>query len=156
MNKILKSAWLYRIVRFALGAVFVYAGLVKLVDPKAFARVISQYDLVPEFLLAPVAIGLPIVELLAGLGLLLNIRGSLAVIFGLLVMFITVLGYGIMADLNIDCGCLSAAEIEGIHSLKQAFYRDLVMIAAVLYLFLSRRLNPKLALSSISQFYNKS
>lgn len=132
------SAWFYRVVRFALGSIFVYAGFIKLIDPKAFAKVISQYDLVPESLLAHVAIGLPALEFLAGLGLIFAIRGSLSIIFGLLVMFAIVLWYGILNHLDIDCGCFSPEELKSHAGLRYAFYRDIVMIVAVLYLYLSR------------------
>jgi uncharacterized membrane protein YphA (DoxX/SURF4 family) len=132
------SPWTYRVIRFILGSIFVYAGFIKLIDPKAFARVISQYGVVPDVLLAPFAIGLPALELLAGLGLILNMRGSLTVIFSLLVVFVGVLGYGILNDLNVDCGCFTTEEITGQNSLRQALYRDLFMIAAVFLLFFSR------------------
>ena len=65
LQKIFLAPWPYRVVRFVLGAVFIYAGFIKLIDPKAFASVIFQYDLVPDSLLAPVAIGLPAIEFLA-------------------------------------------------------------------------------------------
>jgi uncharacterized membrane protein YphA (DoxX/SURF4 family) len=135
-RKILLSPWFYRVVRFALGSIFVYAGLTKLLDPKAFAKLISHYDLIPESLLVPVAIGLPVVEFLAGLGLIFAIRGSLSIIFGLLIMFVVVLWYGILRNLDIDCGCFSPQEIKSHASLWHAFYRDIVMIAAAGYLFL--------------------
>ncbi len=106
-KKFVSSPLPYITVRLILGSVFVYAGVVKILDPKAFASIISQYGLVPESLLVPVAIGLPLVEILAGLGLIFNIRGSLPTIFGLLVMFIFVLWYGILQELNIDCGCFT-------------------------------------------------
>jgi uncharacterized membrane protein YphA (DoxX/SURF4 family) len=138
LKKIIGSPWTYHIIRFILGSIFVYAGFMKLIDPKAFARIISQYDIVPDFLLAPFAIGLPAIEFLAGLGLILNIRGSLSVIFSLLLIFVGVLGYGILNDLNGDCGCFSPEEIISQNSLTQAFYRDLFMIAGVFLLFLSR------------------
>jgi uncharacterized membrane protein YphA (DoxX/SURF4 family) len=138
MKMILYSPWPYRFVRSVLGAVFVYAGFIKLIDPKAFARVISQYDLIPESLLAPVAVGLPLAEFLAGLGLLLNIRGSLSAIFSMLMMFSVVLGYGIFNDLNIDCGCFTPEEISQQNSLRFAFYRDLLMIGGACFLYLSR------------------
>ncbi|MEW6571491.1 MAG: MauE/DoxX family redox-associated membrane protein [Nitrospirota bacterium] len=137
---IISSRWLYWLIRFALGSIFVYAGFIKLIDPRAFARIISQYDLVPEILLAPVAIGIPSLELLAGLGLILNIRGSLGVIFGLLVTFVFVLWYGILRNLEIDCGCFTAQELRGLNGLKNAFYRDLIMITGVFYLFLYSRM----------------
>ncbi|RXM22016.1 DoxX family membrane protein, partial [Citrobacter sp. AAK_AS5] len=60
----------YRVVRISLAALFLYGGGIKLLDPKAFARTISAHDLVPEPLLPVVAIGLPLVETIAGLGLL--------------------------------------------------------------------------------------
>jgi uncharacterized membrane protein YphA (DoxX/SURF4 family) len=91
LKKIILSPWLNYLIRFILGSVFLYAGVTKLSDPKAFARIISHYDLVPEGLLAPVAIGLPVLEVLAGIGLVLAVRGSLSIIFGLLIMFVSVL-----------------------------------------------------------------
>jgi uncharacterized membrane protein YphA (DoxX/SURF4 family) len=137
-KKIFGSPWPERIIRFALGSVFIYAGFIKLLDPKTFAKVISQYDLIPEGLLAPVAVGLPLIEFLAGIGLLLNIRGSLSVIFSMLALFVFVLWYGILKDLSIDCGCFSPAEISGYNSLKKAFYRDILMIGAVFFIYRHR------------------
>ncbi len=58
----------YRYVRMVLGVVFVCAGSAKLSDPEDFAEIISAYELVPEGFLALVAIGLPALEVLAGLG----------------------------------------------------------------------------------------
>ena len=126
-----------RLVRFSLGFIFIYAGFSKLLDPKAFAKVLSQYDLIPEGLLAPVSIGLPALEFLAGLGLIFAIRGSLSIIFGLLITFVIVLWYGILHNLNIDCGCFSPEEIQSYTSLRHALYRDIVMIAAAIYLYVS-------------------
>lgn len=138
INRVVRSLWINLILRITLGGVFVYSGFVKLIDPKSFAKVISQYDLVPEILLAPVAIGLPLLEFLVGLGLILNIRGSLSIIFGLLIMFIAVLWYGILKDLSIDCGCFTPNEIADHNSLKRAFYRDMLMLGAVLFIYLQR------------------
>jgi uncharacterized membrane protein YphA (DoxX/SURF4 family) len=134
------SPWLYRIVSLCLGIIFVFSGTVKLYDPKKFARTISKFDLLPEFLLPPVAIGLPLVELLAGLGLIFDIRGTLTAIFGLLVLFIFVLWFGILKGLDIDCGCFSFSELKDHANLQDAFKRDLVMLVAVFYLYLFRYL----------------
>jgi uncharacterized membrane protein YphA (DoxX/SURF4 family) len=141
IRKVILSPKLDLIVRLVIGSVFIYAGFIKLIDPKTFAKVISQYDIVPDSLLPVFAIGLPAAEFLAGLGLVLNIRGSLMVIFNLLVVFIMVLGYGIFNDMNIDCGCFSTEEIKSHNSLKQALFRDLLMIAAACYLYVFRRIS---------------
>lgn len=151
VKDILVSPWSYRMVRFCLGVLFVWAGLIKLTNPEIFGEIISAYELVPEGLLVPVAFGLPILELVAGLGLIFDMRGSLGIIFGLLVMFVFVLWFGVLKDLDIGCGCFSPADLKEHGGLKAAMYRDLVMIAAVAYLFWWRRANgsaPQRALTS--------
>jgi uncharacterized membrane protein YphA (DoxX/SURF4 family) len=153
-KKMIVSPWFNLLLRFVIGGVFVYAGFIKLMDPKSFAKVISQYALIPEMLLAPVAIGLPLLELLAGLGLIFNIRGSLSVIFGMLVLFVLVLWYGILNDLSIDCGCFSPEEIADYNSLKRALYRDLLMIGGSLFIFLQRYIRSDRNLSTRSWLIN--
>lgn len=139
ISSIMAWIWSYRIVRIALAALFIYGGVLKLIDPKAFARTISGYGLVPEILLAVVAIGLPLIETIVGIGLLFDIRGSLAAIASLLGMFLFVLGYGISRNLDVDCGCFGAEDLAKQASLKQAFWRDVVLFGVVVpYLYLSR------------------
>jgi len=142
--------WADRIVRWGLALVFLYAGTIKLLDPKAFARSISQYGLAPDFLLPVLAVGLPLLEILGAVGLIFLIRGSLSLIFGLLLFFAAVLWYGILKDLHIDCGCFSPEELQAQAGLWQAFYRDLVMIGAAIFLYLFRWIrngfNPNLPL----------
>ena len=125
LRTILQSRWPDRVIRGILAFLFIYGGGLKLADPKAFAATLSHYDLIPEMLLPVVAIGLPALEVAAGTALLFNIRGGLTVITGLLVLFVAVLGYGILSDLNVDCGCFGPEEIAGQQSLRQAFIRDL-------------------------------
>ena len=142
----------YRALRFIIGSVFIYAGSLKLLDPKAFAHTISGYGLVPESLLAPIAIGLPVIEIAAGIGLILNIRGSLTVIFSMLVMFVFVIWYGILKDLSIDCGCFTPDEITNQNSLRRAFYRDLLMMGVVLLIYAHRFSRSERKSSQLSWF----
>jgi hypothetical protein len=110
-------------------------------DPKAFARTIDAYQIVPEPLLPVVAVGLPLLETLAGLALFFDVHWGLAVISGLLGLFIAVLGYGILMDLDVDCGCFGAADLARRDALHQAFTRDLVLAVVVIpFLYFSRRL----------------
>ena len=74
---------------------------------------VAVESLVPEPLLPFVAVGLPLIEVLAGLGLLFDIRGSLTTISGLLAMFVFVLWYGILKDLDVDCGCFGPEDLAG-------------------------------------------
>ncbi len=139
-----QSPWIYSIARVLLGCVFLVAGAAKLMAPRAFARVISGYNLLPEELLVPVAIGLPAIEFLAGLGLILNVRGSLKVIAGLLAMFLVILGYAISNNLEVDCGCFSPEEISAQNNLRLAVLRDIGLLAVCLYLLTWRRFNRRL------------
>jgi len=66
------------------------------------------------------------------------------VIAGLLAMFVMVLGYGILTDLNVDCGCFDAEELDKRAGLRMAFYRDLVLIGVVVpYLYAYNRIRNK-------------
>jgi uncharacterized membrane protein YphA (DoxX/SURF4 family) len=131
--------WLYHFLRLGLACIFIYAGFVKLLDPRAFAQAIAQYELIPETLLPLVAVGLPALELLAGVGLIFEVRGSLTIIALLLLIFLVILGYAIWHNLDIDCGCFTADELDAQHGLVTAFRRDLIMIGATLFLYWRRR-----------------
>jgi len=137
--KIVSSRRLYVFVRIGLAALFLYGGAVKLMDPGAFARVIDAYGLVPEAMLPFVAVSLPILEVAAGLALLLDRREGLAVITGLLLLFVAVLGYGVWQDLDVDCGCFSQEELASRDGLRNALYRDIFLVGVVIpFLYLSR------------------
>ena len=133
--------WMYRFTRWILGCIFIYSGTTKLLAPKTFAVLIEAYGLVPDGLLMPMAITLPVLEVAAGVGLLVDIRGSLSVITGLLLLFIAILGYGILMGLDVDCGCFGPEdpESEAFHGLRPALYRDAFMLVAICFLFAWRR-----------------
>jgi hypothetical protein len=132
---------LYRMFRWTLGGIFIYAGGSKLLEPEIFAVLIEAYGIVPEGLLMSVALGLPLLEVIAGIGLLFDIRGSLALITGLLVLFMVVLGYGIWMGLDVDCGCFGPddPEAEAFHGLRLSLFRDLLMMAGVFFIYGWRR-----------------
>jgi uncharacterized membrane protein YphA (DoxX/SURF4 family) len=127
----------YTWIRWALGAVFLYAGAGKLADPHTFAVLIDAYGLVPPPLLMPVAVGLPVLEVAAAIGLMADLRGSLAMTAALIVLFVCILIYGIHMGLDVDCGCFGPEdpEAEAFHGLRSALYRDVVMLAGIGYLY---------------------
>ena len=152
--------WLYRLCRWTLGGIYIYAGGTKLLEPEIFAVLIDAYGIVPEGLLMPVAIGLPFLEVIAGFGLLFDIRGSLALITGLLVLFMMVLGYGIWMGLDVDCGCFGPEdpEAEAFHGLRLSLFRDLVMMAGVIFIYGWRRyraIRPAGVMVIVNQLFRK-
>lgn len=146
LGRWLGSVWTYRLARWGLGLVFVYAGAVKLAEPRAFAEVVGAYGLLPAGLVTPMAVLLPAAEVLAGIGLVLDKRGSLAAIGAMTVMFIVVLAYGIGLGLDVDCGCYGPGDPEGeaFHGLRQALLRDIGMLSVVVYVHWWRRFKAAL------------
>ena len=131
----------YGAARWFLGILFIHAGITKLADPTAFARVVDAYGMLPAHLVGPVAVGLPLLEVLAGLGLTLDIRGSLSLISGMVLLFLAVLGYAIALGMDVDCGCFGPEdpEAELFHGLRPAFVRDLGLLALCGFIYLWRR-----------------
>jgi len=133
----LQSVWLYRVLRVLLGIVFIWSGLTKIVIPESFADVIEAYGLIPNILSLAVAILLSILEIIAGIGLLFDIRGSLLLTAAMLFLFLGVLSYGLWIGLDVDCGCFGPEdpEAEAFHQLGSAIFRDILMMATIFYLY---------------------
>lgn len=146
---------IYILIRCIIGIIFIYAGITKLVDPKVFAVLIDAYGIVPEVLIIPVAIGLPLLEIISGIALIFDIRGSLTIITALLMIFIAVLAYGISIGLDIDCGCFGPGdpEAKAYHGLRTTLYRDIILLATIIYLYGWRRVKSIKPLSL--RFYLK-
>jgi putative oxidoreductase len=97
------------VFRIVLGAVFIYAGIVKINDPHAFKYAIGNYEFFPPALEAPIAIWLPWVELIAGVCLIVGwwAGGSALIVAVLSVAFGLLTGMAILRGLDISCGCFS-------------------------------------------------
>jgi uncharacterized membrane protein YphA (DoxX/SURF4 family) len=124
-------------VRIVYVVLFLYAGVNKLLEPRSFAIVIDAFGLVPDPLIMPIAVALPILEIGAAVGLLFDVRGSLGALTGLLVFFIVVVSYGMSMGLDIDCGCFGPGDLEGeaYSGLRPALYRNLILTVGIAYLY---------------------
>lgn len=131
---------LYTLIRWVLGSVFFISGVSKLLDPQQFAHIIEAYGLISPELVLPAGLGLSLLEVIAGVGLIFDVRYALTIIMGLLIFFIFILGYGLALGLDVDCGCFGLDNPEGnaFHSLRPALYRDLVMLAGLGFLYFQR------------------
>ncbi|KAF5034586.1 Methylamine utilization protein MauE [anaerobic digester metagenome] len=148
--RLLSGVWCQRAVRGALALVFMAAGGAKLADVRGFAEIIHHYGILPVWAVGPVALLLPLAEVIAGVGLLFAVRGSLAAIAAMCLLFLGVLGYALATGLSIgDCGCFAPGELpEGVQdgsALRGAFVRDLALLAGVAYLCAWRRLRRRMA-----------
>jgi len=131
------SPLIYLLFRIALSAIFLWSGISKLAALEEFAVIIEGYGLLPESWIMTAAIALPILEVVAGLGLLADIQGSLAVITGLLGLFIVILSYGIWMGFDVDCGCFGPEDPEAkvFHGIRLALVRDFILMLGIFYLY---------------------
>ncbi len=100
-----------RIVAFLIGAVFVYAGAIKVADPMRFATDIGNYAMIPWPLGVRVAFYLPWLEILCGLALIFHrlFSGALALTGLLLLVFIGATIWARAHGINVACGCFGTA-----------------------------------------------
>ncbi|MFH1843989.1 MAG: MauE/DoxX family redox-associated membrane protein [bacterium] len=124
--------------RLAVAAVFIYAPLDKIAHPDAFAAVVYNYRLLPITLLHPFAMGLPWLELVAGIALLLGIfrRGAAALCLVMTVMFIVAITAALSRGLDISCGCFHT---DGGSSVGLSLlFRDVLLLAGCVCILLLR------------------
>ena len=102
---------LWRIVAFIVGGIFIYAGVIKAVDPLRFAIDIDNYKMLPWAIGVRVAFYLPWLELLCGLALILRFfyRGGLFILTALTFIFIAASITAKVRGLDITCGCFGHA-----------------------------------------------
>ena len=107
MGAINKKSLFVLIARLVLAGVFVMAALPKIEDPITFTNAVAAFRVIDLDLSAWVALFLPWLELVLGLGILISgIRRSSAVLIGLLLFsFIALHTSAWLRGLDISCGC---------------------------------------------------
>lgn len=133
-----------RLSRWFLAGVMIFAAIPKLADPITFAEVVGAYGLLPDFLLLPAAIVLPFFELIAAFLLIKGRMSGVWMTAILILLFITVLSYGIWLGLDIDCGCFGPGDIESeaFYNLRTALVRDLLLFIPIIYCLLHKYIFP--------------
>jgi uncharacterized membrane protein YphA (DoxX/SURF4 family) len=97
-------------ISLVLAGVFIYAGSDKIRDPLQFADSVAAFAMLPNALVTPFALGLPVFEVLCGLMVLAPLTrriGALALTL-IIAMFIVALVSALARGLTLDCGCFGA------------------------------------------------
>jgi uncharacterized membrane protein YphA (DoxX/SURF4 family) len=120
------------VLRVILGAVFAYAGYVKLREPwQLFAASIASYELVPMWAGEILAKTFPWFEIVLGVALVIGRRllAPSAVLTALVLLFFNVMLWrAFLQGKQIDCGCFGAGEA----LTWKTLVRDGSMLAAAL------------------------
>ena len=117
-----------------LGGIFLYAGSLKAWRPSQFAQDIFSYEILPYSVAAALAVYLPWLEILAGVGLFVSRMrwGALAVLQWLLVVFMLALGWAWFRGLDISCGCFGSGDEPANFPLLMG--RDVGLLLAAIFL----------------------
>lgn len=131
--------WLLGSCVVLLSGTFLYAGVLKIANPRAFQESILDYQVVGIATAAALAWWLPWFEVLCALSLwwLRFRRAALTGITLMVVGFLVVLASALARGLAISCGCFGAAG----HGLWVALAIDVVLLAACLVTWMLMR-NP--------------
>ena len=153
LHTFLSSPWLTVRMQIALGAIFVAASIPKIIDPPSFAQMIYNYRLVPGFALNAIALGMPWLEMLCGLALILGVwrKSAAALIGAMLVAFVISLSINLERDNAVNCGCFDMTSANKSHAeliaeMEFVIVRDigmLLMVAQILWGASRRRLEPE-------------
>jgi putative oxidoreductase len=122
------------LVRMALGLVFIYAGILKIIDPVAFAGSVAAYKILPYGLNYMVAAVLPWVETLCGLLLVVGyrVKAAACIVIIMNLVFMTALVSTIIRGLDVDCGCFKQGGEKT--PAWVAIIRDVFFLAAAIFL----------------------
>lgn len=126
----MKSAahWL---IRLGLAGLFLWTGGQKLLEPGAFAASIANYRVLPDALVGAAAIGLPVLEIVVGLALLVPAyaQGAALIVAALLAVFAVAMAQSKLRGIDLDCGCFGAGNDSQVSWLKVTVNLGLAMLA---------------------------
>lgn len=129
--------WLWPIVRVAIGALYAYAGFMKLIEPpENFQAILSAYRLLPPAAVPALARLVPWLEWFSGMFLVFGYlpRAAAALICALSASFSALLAASLLTHKGLppDCGCFGES---GLHlTPPQALALDVVTLGLSLRL----------------------
>ena len=126
---------LWRILDFVVAGVFIYAGVIKALDPVQFANDIDNYKLLAWPISVALAFYLPWLEIFCGLALIVRsfYRGALSLLAVLILVFTLATIAAKVRGLDITCGCFGHASQNW--SFPGHLVTNLAILAALLALF---------------------
>ena len=126
---------LWRILGVIVGGIFIYAGVLKVLDPVQFANDIDNYKTLPWLISARLAFYLPWLEIFCGLAVVFHFlyRGGLSILTMSILIFIGATIAAKVRGLDITCGCFGHASQHW--SFPQHMAVDLAIFAALVVLW---------------------
>lgn len=129
--------WLGTVARLLLGAIWIWAALSKLSDPRLFVQDVRAYDATPEWLSKGIGYGLPVLELCLGVVLLLGVIVRIAAAASALLLLVFLIGLvqASARGISLKCGCFGrGGTTDGSTSYLLDVLRDVGLLIAAVYL----------------------
>ena len=123
---------LFVVLRMALGMVFLVAAWDKIVDPMAFAKIIRNYQILPDMAVSAVALTLPWIEVVVGMCLLTGFaaRGAALSCCLMMAVFLSAMAWAQHKGIATQCGCFTTKADDSIS--MATFIRDGSIMALAL------------------------
>lgn len=132
-------------LRLILAGFFIVAGILKIKDPKALNAAIETYQVLPYSVSVLMALFLPWLELITGVGVAFRklYKGSLLLLVLLLLMFVMALAQGWIRGLDVTCGCFGNPDHENQTNYVWLITRDILLILIAVKLWIRQTLLDK-------------
>ena len=129
-----------KLLNLTFGGVFVYAGVLKAWNPQTFLDDVRSFDLLGDPWAAWLAMGLPWLEILAGLAVITGLLrpGGLLTLNALLLLFLGAILLSWARGLDLSCGCFGGDTAASDY--PTLLLRDLALLALGLT---CQKLHPK-------------
>jgi uncharacterized membrane protein YphA (DoxX/SURF4 family) len=123
-------------MRLLVGVIFIAASIDKILHPAAFARMVYNYQILPDAFISVTAVVLPWLELVLGSLLVLGlwISGTVVLANLLFSAFFGSLLFNLARGLDIHCGCFSTST-QGNPLTTWVVIRDAAFLLLGAYLF---------------------
>ncbi len=123
------SRYFFNCTRLLLGTIFIAASIDKIAHPAEFAKVVSNYQILPGHLINIMAIVLPWLEAVLGSFILCGwcLPGAAILANLLLVIFLGALSSAAARGIDINCGCFSVKAAATQHTVWH-LARDLLIL----------------------------
>ena len=136
--EMIRNKWVLLGSRLVVGGLFIWAGVLKIIDPLGFGQSIENYRFFPHGLAFIIAIVLPWVEVLSGLFLIIGLfrRSSALITSVMLIGFIGLVAVAMLRGIDTTCGCFGSLSRKADLSLV---LMDAVMLFLTLNVFFAKR-----------------
>ncbi|CAN5132913.1 hypothetical protein BH23VER1_BH23VER1_21160 [soil metagenome] len=132
-------------LRWGFGALWIYAGALKLADPLSFLDAVRSFQILGDPWAAIVALALPPLEIFCGLAVVVGrwcYGGALVLLDGALAVFLGALLWGWHSGLDVTCGCFGREENATDYPTKVIQNVGLLGVGGLLLGIWARRMSP--------------